>query len=256
MTPRRAVTLDLWRTLIAENPSIERGTGGERNARRVKLLTEALLEAGHPVDQDALQDAFARIRDDMDMAHRNGVDRVFRVWVRDLIEYALPGAFDRFPEDVAQRMLQAVDEPFLRNPPAPHPAATGVLRHLAQRGVCVALISNTGFTSAEVYRRWFRALGWGDYFHLTTFSNEAAVAKPTAEIFLATVEEMGVEPRNTLHVGDSLHNDVTGASKAGLHSVWLRGGDPSDGRREPDYVIDDLSELPNVVDRWLYEAKE
>ncbi len=251
MDQSRAVTLDLWRTLIAEEPSIERGNGGDRNAYRVQLLSEALSDAGHAVDQGAIQEAFARIRDDMDMAHRNGVDRVYRVWVRDLVEYAAPGIFDRFPEEVAQRLLRAVDEPFMRFPPAPHRAAASILQDLAGFAVRVALISNTGFTSAEMYRRWFRSLGWLEYFDVTTFSNEAAVAKPTPAIFLTTLEDLEVAPANALHVGDSLHNDVTGACQAGLRSVWLKGGDPSEGRCEPDFVIDDLSELPGVVRQWL-----
>ena len=246
-----AVTLDLWRTLIIEDPSAERGSGLRRNDSRIANLRGVLAAAGHTIAQESMTEAFRRVRDDMDHAHLNGVDRTFRAWVWQLVEYASPGILDKLQEDAALQAIEAVDEPFLESPPMPHPAAANVLEALNHRGLKVALISNTGFTSGNMYRRWFERLGWTRYFQATTFSNESAVAKPTDEIFLETLEALQTEPACAMHVGDSLHNDIAGAHEVGMTTAWIAGFDLSEPRIQPDYRLEDLRELPDVVDVWL-----
>ncbi len=190
---RNVVTLDLWLTLITEPPSISTD-GADRNATRRSLLIEALAAAGHSVTEDDVESSFQRVRGDMDHAHANGVDRTFPLWVRQIVDYTLPGVFDTLPEEAADSIIAAIDEPFLTAPPTPHPAATEVLNALSGAGLRVALISNTGFTSGDIYRKWFDELGWSDRFEVTTFSNEAAVAKPSGSIFTDTLDEMGARP--------------------------------------------------------------
>lgn len=246
---RNVVTLDLWLTLITEPPSISTD-GADRNATRRIRLIEALAAAGHSVSEDDVESSFQRARGDMDHAHGNGVDRTFPLWVRQIVDYTLPGVFDTLPEEAANAVIAAIDEPFLAAPPTPHPAATDVLNALATAGLRVALISNTGFTSGDIYRKWFADLGWSDSFEVTTFSNEAAVAKPTGSIFTDTLDEMGARPADALHVGDNLYSDIAGAHRVGMSTAWISGYDSRDPEVEPDYVLKDLSDLPAVVERW------
>ena len=247
---RDTVTLDLWLTLIAEIPASRAVAATGRNEGRVGQISAAMAAAGHPVSDDDITAAFAAARVDMDHAHRNGVDRTFELWIRQVIDYIQPGLFDQLSDDLAGPIIAAADEPFLVSPPSVHPSALEILQYLKASGLKVALISNTGFTSASVYRRWFAELGWLDYFDVTTFSNEAAVAKPTRAIFEDTLSEMQSLATNALHVGDQLHSDVMGAHRAGMSTVWIKGYDSSDPEVQPDYTVDDLSELPGIVDRW------
>jgi putative hydrolase of the HAD superfamily len=65
-------------------------------------------------------------------------------------------------------------------------------------------------------------------------SAEAGVSKPSAAFFAAALELAGSEPGATIHVGDSLAEDVQGALAAGLDAVWLQrtgGDDPPPGVR-------------------------
>lgn len=246
-----AVTLDLWRTLVIEGPPAYPGSAGSRNHARVAGVLNALAAAGHPTDRSALEAAFERVRDDMDHAHHNGVDRTFQLWVRQIIEYVEPGRFDRLDRDSADAVTRAVDETFLVHPPMPHPAATQVLEKLAKKNLRIGLISNTGFTSGDTYRQWFQRLGWLGFFHAITFSNEAVIAKPAAGIFLSTLEELGSTPSLALHVGDSHHSDMAGARAVGMSTAWISGFDDSEPEAPPDYSLGDLSELPAAVDKWL-----
>ena len=61
-----------------------------------------------------------------------------------------------------------------------------------------------------------------------------------------------VEPDETLHVGDNLKADVTGAAAAGLRTAWItrRIADPDLSLEAhegpaPDLILHDLSELPS-----------
>jgi putative hydrolase of the HAD superfamily len=246
---RNVVTLDLWLTLITEQPTISRD-GADRNAIRLNRVMNAMAAAGHTINADELEASFKRAREDMDHAHANGVDRTFPLWVRQIVDYTLPGVFDTLSDEAADAIIAAVDEPFLAVPPVAHPKAGEVLSALTEAGLRVALISNTGFTSGDVYRRWFDDLGWRDSFEVTTFSNEAAVAKPTASIFTSTLAEMNALPENALHVGDNLLSDVAGAHRVGMSTAWISGYDSRKPEVEPDYVLGDLADLPALVERW------
>jgi putative hydrolase of the HAD superfamily len=251
MGEQRAVTLDLWLTLITEMPPVPGDRDISRNELRLENAVAALTDAGHSVTADDLDAAFKRVRQDMDHAHWNGVDRTFDLWVRQVVEYAAPGVFDKLPDDDANAVLGAVDDPFLQYPPIIHSSATEVVRELGERGLKVALISNTGFTSGTAYRKWFIDLGWEGLFDVIAFSNEVNMAKPTGAIFTDTLEELGVPPADALHVGDSLHSDVAGAHAQGMSTVWISGYDKSEPAIQPDFTIADLSELPATVKEWL-----
>ena len=246
---RNVVTLDLWLTLITEQ-AFTSGGGADRSRLRLDGVMSALAAAGCPVEEDELEASFKRVREDMDHAHANGVDRTFPLWVRQIVDYTLPGVFDTLSDEAADGIIAAVDEPFLAAPPAVHPKAGEVLSALTEAGFHLALISNTGFTSGDIYRRWFDDLGWRDSFEVTTFSNEAAVAKPTASIFTNTLDEMNARPENAIHVGDNLLSDIAGAHRAGMSTAWISGYDFREPEVRPDYVLKDLTDLPAIVERW------
>jgi FMN phosphatase YigB (HAD superfamily) len=249
MATRDTVTLDLWLTLIVDVPTTSTRSA-KRDVLRIEQMTAAMAAAGYPVTEEQIRDAFAGARADIDHAHRNGVDRTFELWIRQVVDHMHPRLFDQLPGEDADRIIAAADEPFIQSPPTVHEYALNLLKYLNDKGLKVALISNTGFTSAKMYRRWFTELGWLEYFDVTTFSNEACVAKPTGSIFQMTLDELHRGPANAIHVGDQLHSDVMGANRVGMSTVWIKGYDNSDAPVAPDYAIDDLTELPAIIDRW------
>lgn len=73
--------------------------------------------------------------------------------------------------------------------------------------------------------------------------------KPHPRLFQAALEQLGCEPHEVLHVGDSDVDDVKGAKALGLQVAWVnRHGRP---RRadvsQPDFEIPDLSGLLRVI---------
>jgi len=73
--------------------------------------------------------------------------------------------------------------------------------------------------------------------------------KPHPLMFLRAVEQLGVQPHEVLHVGDSDVDDVLGAKAAGLQVAWVNRDRRS--RRSdvptPDFEIADLTELPRLL---------
>jgi len=92
-------------------------------------------------------------------------------------------------------------------------------------------------------------------FDAVLVSDAFGLRKPRREIFEAVLEQLGVPPGETLHVGDSLRADVGGARAAGLRTAWItrRIADPEKALREhqgplPDHALADLAELPALLE--------
>lgn len=88
--------------------------------------------------------------------------------------------------------------------------------------------------------------GLGDLFNDVIESAVVGVRKPDPRIFILGVEALGMEPDETLVVGDSYDKDIVPAKRAGCHAVWLKGeGWTEEAHDEslPDAVITDLSQL-------------
>lgn len=90
--------------------------------------------------------------------------------------------------------------------------------------------------------------GLEGYFAFVVFSQDLQIEKPARKIFEITAQRGGCELAQMLHVGDSLKNDVAGARKAGVRSVWLnREGEPNDTEIRPDYEVASLTEIPEIL---------
>lgn len=149
----------------------------------------------------------------------------------------------------------AVDRAFLESPPSFYPGVRDVLSHLDELDLKVALISNTGMTSAAAYREWFGRERVLEFFDHLTFSNEVACAKPNPEIFRPTLSSLGVLAENSLHIGDNLLADVSGAAGVGMKTGWISGHDDRQPIVPPDFTLSSITELPTVVDIWLRSGR-
>ena len=70
-------------------------------------------------------------------------------------------------------------------------------------------------------------------------SDAVAVLKAVKEMgyaFLHTARELGAQPQWVVHVGDHHLNDVVGAAKAGMKTIWIAASD--EGAQEVDVRVD------------------
>ena len=89
----------------------------------------------------------------------------------------------------------------------------------------------------------------GQFFKKSFYSADIGVAKPHPTIFKSAIDYLGVESREIIHIGDDPINDVVGAHKAGMDTIWLNRNDEvwPKGLSEPTYIVNNLSEVTDLL---------
>ncbi len=108
------------------------------------------------------------------------------------------------------------------------PLVKSMLLALKAEGCGVYLLSNAQecFTMQEL-----KDLGIIDLFDDIIISSSAGVKKPSPQIFSLALQQFGLSPHNTYFVGNDLHDDVYGASRAGLKTIYIKT--PQSSKRQP-----------------------
>ncbi len=85
-------------------------------------------------------------------------------------------------------------------------------------------------------------------FQFVVFSQDYGVEKPDPKFFQIAVEKAGCTKEHLLNVGDSLKNDVIGATNAGIKCVWLNRNLPeSHPEVRIEYEIHSLLDLLEIL---------
>lgn len=138
-----------------------------------------------------------------------------RLWWFDIVHHVFyrVGMFPRFDEFFDQVFHAFEDHRAWRL----FPETAGILTQLKAWDLELGIISNFDSRLFTV----MRGLGIADSFDTVTISSLAQAAKPAPKIFQLALDKHAVDPEEALHVGDSLRDDVEGATKAGLRAVLL-----------------------------------
>lgn len=236
--PLRAITFDLWGTLIHDQDP------PEKVAKRRAIILGALAEAGYPFE---LEEYRAGIR----AANRIAKERIERECVDvgpeqrwNLVTRALDIPDGHVPfERIAPAYVDVTVE-FL---PPLLPAVEEALAALHGQ-VKMGLICNTGFTGGDPLRRVLDVHGIAPYFDVLTFSNEFGYLKPDPRIFEHTLERLGVDASESLHVGDLEDADVAGARAVGMYAArYAPDGDTAtDGHLLVRHWRDFVSQIARI----------
>ncbi len=164
-----------------------------------------------------------------------------RLWWFDVVHnvFYRVGMFERF-DDFFERVFEVFEDPGSWKL---FPETESTLARLRERGMELGIISNFDSRLFSV----LRGLGIAQAFDTVTISSLSQAAKPAPKIFQLALDKHAVDPEEALHVGDSLRDDVEGATKAGLHAVLL----DRQGRHQGAEVqtIRTLEELLPYVER-------
>jgi putative hydrolase of the HAD superfamily len=238
--PLRAVTLDLWGTLIDSRDPM-----GKIERRREMLLT-AIRDAGYPIELEELRGGFR--------AARRVIDEGIALDNRDV---GPPGRWQELMRQLSipteavpfELVMPAYEELTLEFLPNLLDGVEAAVQQLASR-YTLALICNTGYTGGRVLRQVLARHGLIGYFETLTFSNEHGWLKPDPKIFHHTLSELGVPPEHALHIGDTESMDIVGAKASGMYSArYLPEGD-NDGAisSHADLLFFDWSELVPLIE--------
>ena len=96
-----------------------------------------------------------------------------------------------------------------------------------------------------------RHLGLTERIQSLTISGEIGVRKPNLEIFKVACERAGVLPEEAIFVGDSVQNDIVGANRAGMTSVFINRKSeeliPQIAAEQPDFKISNLQDVSSYL---------
>lgn len=256
----RAVTFDLWHTLLLLAPDAEERYL-ELHPQVVARVVSGWPKAPGPAPDPALNGIdLARTAFGMAIGReRRGEGTPLSRVATDLA--TLSGRRSR-PEELVRALDRLVAElPFEETP-----GARTVLAALSAKGYRLGVVSNLVGESGAAMRRVAERLEMSPYVQAWALSEELPAAKPSPAIFDAVLASLGVSPSEAIHVGD-MPADIEGARRAGLRAgVLYTGGkrySPTyrrlhqpDGPLDPpaEYVISQWSELPPLVER-LFSAR-
>jgi len=125
-----------------------------------------------------------------------------------------------------------------------------VLDRVREKGLKIALV-----TDAEKFNAMDRLekVGLLDYFETVVTFDDTGKKKPDLEPFLYCLDEMGLEPKEVVLVGDSLDRDVVPGKEIGMLTVHAKYGDKNYMEKrevEADQSIEDVGELMDVFRRF------
>jgi len=236
-----------------------------------------LFEFGHTLvdfqrTQEALHSAYEEIRarieavaymevpEFLDLVERvaGGVDRLVaesyeqrrmeEVDQAELFRQSLSGIGFDLPDDVIEHIV-ALDHSAYSNSITVEPEVLAALDELRRARYRMGLVSNISLRP-DLMRADLERMGLAKYLDAMVFSSEVGLRKPDPRIFQEALDRLGVEPQETVFVGDRLYDDVSGAQAVGMRAVLTRQfRQEDDPDYAPDAVISHLSELPEVLDR-------
>jgi HAD superfamily hydrolase (TIGR02253 family) len=207
----------------------------------IRAAAEAMVDAGLPLSADAATERIFAIYKDRGIEHQ----RVFNLFLAE----TMGRVEDRILAAAVVAYRRARDGSLVL-----YPHAKLVLNQLLKDGYKLAVVSD-----APSFEAWLRLvyLGLQHTFDLVLTFDDTGFRKPAPEPFRLALERLGVEPERAVIIGDWKERDIAGGRNAGLHTVYARYGDKYSQYADkveaddtvPDYVVDDLLQLLDVLDR-------
>ena len=220
---------------------------------RLEGAQSALAKFGERFDLEHINEAYMSCFQQCREVRDAGLDVDFLEQVAIFVDHIKPGLTRQLDDSIMDEIAEYYADSFLVHPPPAHEDALHVLKSIREMGFTMGLISNTGMTPGFTFRSYMEERGMLEYFHTLTFSDEVKLAKPAREIFTMTLEAMNAKPEQTIHVGDHVINDVLGAKRCGMKTVWISGfydrEDPNDSETEPDVTVETLAAVVPAISK-------
>lgn len=240
----KAVTFDLWNTLISYK---------DYASLRIAYLTALLHKEKLGHEREVIRQAYTSIQDYWRL---NPLKEHRFVPDKDRVEMILDKLGVKVDQDVGLAIVRYFEEVLLEDPPTLHEGVKLTLESLYGK-YPIGLISDSGLTPGRILRRVLEVRGILRFFRFTIFSDEVAYNKPNPIIFEQALKLLGVEPQETIHVGDLPETDIIGAKGMGMLTVWVNRDEevPLDKSFCPDYQIGQLPEVLALLERLVSSPK-
>jgi FMN phosphatase YigB (HAD superfamily) len=251
--PPRAVTFDLWHTLLYLEPADE--DLYNRNQRELARQTlEASPHGGVPSTSCA-QAAETVAREALSLSEQG-----ISMPPAAQIERAALLAGRRVDSSHYMVELEALVS---TSPFRPAPGASESLAALAGAGLRIGVVANTVGEPGKALQKFCDRAGLSQFVSAWSWSDELLWTKPSPKIFRHCLDALETSPADAVHVGDGAW-DIEGARNAGYRASVLFTGlarygdfyrsvvmhrDPAS--LAPDYTLDRLTLVPPLASKLL-----
>ncbi|MSQ32141.1 MAG: HAD family hydrolase [Dehalococcoidia bacterium] len=110
--------------------------------------------------------------------------------------------------------------------------------------LCIA--SNASASHAGDVKQALERVNIAHYFYECFTFADIGFSKPDRRFFQSILKSLDKSPEECVMVGDDYFNDISGAKRSGIHTVWYRGSH-SEAQPYADAVIADMAELPSAI---------
>lgn len=215
----KAALFDLDGTLLNRDESVKKFINDQYNRLNIYL--------GH-----IPQENYAARFIDLDKRGYIWKDKVYQQLVKEFMITGLTW----------EELLQDYINQF-KNSCVPFPNLIGMLEELKNNNLHLGMITN-GYGQFQMDN--IQALGIEKYFDIILISEWAGMKKPDSRIFNKALAKLNVSAKESIFIGDHPENDVNAAKKVGMIGIWKKDFQWDDV--DADYIIDDLLELPAIIE--------
>lgn len=204
-------------------------------------IAETFLHFGLPHD-DATIAVYSEVNEaHWKMLERGEIEKKVLMWKR-FEAFCERAGLVADPHALAERYLQTLSTKSYM--------IEGALRVCAElAGHCRMYVITNG--DKRVQKGRFTPSPLARYFDKCYISEEVGYEKPDVRYFEAVMRDIpDFDSATTLVVGDSLTSDIRGGINAGLDTCWYNPkGKPLPADTPANYVINDLAQLPGLVEK-------
>ncbi|BAL80509.1 HAD family hydrolase [Caldisericum exile] len=212
----KALTIDLWETLIEDKDSNEL----ERDKQRARFIIKELN-----LNDERIDDIMRFFTDLTEAFKHPSPQNSWSILPEDQVKMLLEN-YLKVPYTDAQfeKIVEYYKTVILENPPIlTEQSVPKVLMRLSKKYTLV-LISNTGRTPGNVLLNILEMYGIRDYFAHFIFSDEIGVRKPDPRVFDYAKNLLNLEKEAVVHIGDSVNLDFMGAKSYGFNAILYAKG--------------------------------
>ena len=243
MSVIRGVIFDLGLTLL-------NFTGDEKEAidqGKMDLLT-FLHQSELDIDDAEFIDAFSKQLDfGLKVRLTDHVERPTEIIFQNVMtELEYPELSSDFISQAMYRFYTPSENHWV-----PKSSMMDVLDNLHQEGTMLALLSNAG--NEHNVNRLIEKANIEHYFDIILISARVGMRKPDQSLFREIVERWNIAAEQIVMIGDSLEQDILGAKRVGMHTIWLMENVNTAENQalaekiKPDLIAGQLRQIPDLI---------
>jgi HAD superfamily hydrolase (TIGR01662 family) len=219
-------------------------------------MYEALVKAGFIVSEKNFFDAYDRSYEKYRLRrYQELVEITDSVWISDALNCL---RFQTDPSDLRVKTAVNVFFEGYLDALELNPCADRLLAQLPKH-VKIGLVSN--FTYAPVIYAALRKLRINKFFNSVLVSQDVGWRKPNPNIFHEALKRLGVKADETVYVGDSPLEDIGGAARTGMKTVFVPSQFYSlenmyEAGDKPDLIVANICELCRTLPKFIKTMEE